>query len=277
MKNLSILFLFLLFALSTIAQVRVSGYYRKNGTYVQPHYRSSPDGNPYNNWSYPGNTNPYTGKTATGNPETYLDNYNKRSSSTPPPTYTTPGTSYGSSSGNSYSSPVSTYSAPSNTYSSSSSTYSSPVYGSSSNARRLDGIPLHSTLKVEPDSPIRSGPSANSSILGKANNLLTYQENSNADYIQVNFNGQIGYLNKTFVMVDETRHLLQTSQYAGIVCKKIRVFQYSPICKEPAHGSTILDTADEKYVLILRDINEDYLYVEYHRVRGYMLKKFVDQ
>lgn len=63
------------------AAVRVKGYYRKNGTYVQPHYRSNPDRNPYNNWSFPGNTNPYTGKTATGNPDTYLRKYNKPRSS----------------------------------------------------------------------------------------------------------------------------------------------------------------------------------------------------
>lgn len=44
--------------------VRVKGYYRKDGTYVQPHHRTSPDHNPYNNYSTPGNTNPYTGKTA---------------------------------------------------------------------------------------------------------------------------------------------------------------------------------------------------------------------
>lgn len=62
------------------ASVYVSGYTRKDGTYVSGHYRSSPDGNPYNNWSYPGNTNPYTGKTATGNSSTYLDNYYNRSS-----------------------------------------------------------------------------------------------------------------------------------------------------------------------------------------------------
>lgn len=57
------------------AQVRVKGYYRKDGTYVRPHVRSNPDRNPYNNWSYPGNVNPYTGKVATGNPETYLKSY----------------------------------------------------------------------------------------------------------------------------------------------------------------------------------------------------------
>lgn len=66
----------------SISQVKVSGYYRKNGTYVQPYYRSAPDGNPYNNYSFPGNTNPYTGKTSTGNSDTYLNNYyNKNKSS----------------------------------------------------------------------------------------------------------------------------------------------------------------------------------------------------
>jgi hypothetical protein len=69
------------------AAVSVKGYYRKNGTYVQPHMRSNPDGNPYNNWSYPGNTNPYTGKTATGNPSTYLNNYYNRSNSYTSPSY----------------------------------------------------------------------------------------------------------------------------------------------------------------------------------------------
>ena len=59
--------------------VWVSGYYRKDGTYVMGHWRSSPDGNPYNNWSFPGNINPYTGKVAPGNPETYLKNYYKYS------------------------------------------------------------------------------------------------------------------------------------------------------------------------------------------------------
>jgi len=79
MKAILLLFIFAI-TLQISAQVKVRGYYRKNGTYVQPHYRSNPDGNPYNNWSYPGNANPYTGKTATGNPDTYLNNYYNRSS-----------------------------------------------------------------------------------------------------------------------------------------------------------------------------------------------------
>jgi hypothetical protein len=31
----------------------VKGYHRDNGTYVQPHYRSNPDSNPYNNINPP--------------------------------------------------------------------------------------------------------------------------------------------------------------------------------------------------------------------------------
>lgn len=64
-----------------LADVWVNGYYRSNGTYVNGHYRSDPDGDPYNNWSFPGNTNPYTGVTATGNPSTYLKNYSSWGSS----------------------------------------------------------------------------------------------------------------------------------------------------------------------------------------------------
>jgi hypothetical protein len=49
-----ILSLVVVCALTTVAaaQVHVNGYFRRDGTYVQPHYRSAPDGNPYNNWSY---------------------------------------------------------------------------------------------------------------------------------------------------------------------------------------------------------------------------------
>ena len=42
--------------------VRVRGHIRRNGTYVAPHVRTSPDGNPFNNWGSKGNANPFTGK-----------------------------------------------------------------------------------------------------------------------------------------------------------------------------------------------------------------------
>jgi len=45
--------------------VSVHGYVRKDGTYVQPHHRSAPDGVFGNNWSTSGNVNPYTGKEGT--------------------------------------------------------------------------------------------------------------------------------------------------------------------------------------------------------------------
>lgn len=47
------------------SNVHVNGYFRSNGTYVQPHYRTAPDHNFYNNWSTRGNVNPYTGKAGT--------------------------------------------------------------------------------------------------------------------------------------------------------------------------------------------------------------------
>jgi len=43
----------------------VNGYYRSNGSYVSPHYRSGRDGYHNNNWSVQGNVNPYTGKPGT--------------------------------------------------------------------------------------------------------------------------------------------------------------------------------------------------------------------
>lgn len=53
--------------------VYVKGYTKSNGTYVAPHYRSSPDSTVRNNYSYKGNNNPYTGETG--------DNYYRSSPS----------------------------------------------------------------------------------------------------------------------------------------------------------------------------------------------------
>ena len=47
-----------------VADVHVRGHYRKNGTYVRPHMRSNPDGNPWNNWSTLGNRNPCSTSTS---------------------------------------------------------------------------------------------------------------------------------------------------------------------------------------------------------------------
>jgi hypothetical protein len=68
--------LFLLGTLtSEVWAASVRGYYRKDGTYVQPHQRTNPDGNPFNNYSFPGNYNPNIGKVTPGDPQRYLDRY----------------------------------------------------------------------------------------------------------------------------------------------------------------------------------------------------------
>jgi hypothetical protein len=67
----------LLATVSTLAfaDTYVQGHFRKNGTYVQPHYRSSPNCTTLDNYSTQGNVNPYTGKVGTKAPDTYNGPY----------------------------------------------------------------------------------------------------------------------------------------------------------------------------------------------------------
>jgi len=50
------------------------GYSRKDGTYVKPHYSSTPNSSKFDNWSTRGNVNPFTGKKG------YTDPYKPRRS-----------------------------------------------------------------------------------------------------------------------------------------------------------------------------------------------------
>ncbi len=61
----------------------VSGYFKSNGTYVRGHSRTCPDSRPYNNYSFPGNYNPNTGRITGGSRSSYLDNYYNYGSYTP--------------------------------------------------------------------------------------------------------------------------------------------------------------------------------------------------
>jgi len=97
MRLLSMIFLSLALTLSAsfaLADQWVNGYTRSDGTYVQGHYRSDSNGTVRDNFSYKGNTNPYTGEIGTNryrdNPtsEYYNGGYNSRS-----------GSSFGNSSG----------------------------------------------------------------------------------------------------------------------------------------------------------------------------------
>tara|TARA_B100001079_G_C15973813_1_gene324499 strand:- start:194 stop:442 length:249 start_codon:yes stop_codon:yes gene_type:complete len=66
MKKLLLVIILVFFTIGSVfADTWVNGYYRSDGTYVQGHYRSSPNSSKQDNWSTSGNTNPYTGKKGT--------------------------------------------------------------------------------------------------------------------------------------------------------------------------------------------------------------------
>jgi hypothetical protein len=68
-----ILLLLALICSSLTASVYVDGYTRSDGTYVEGHYRSSPNDTVSDNYSTDGNENPYTGEEGTR--EVYNDSY----------------------------------------------------------------------------------------------------------------------------------------------------------------------------------------------------------
>jgi hypothetical protein len=47
----------------------VHGYTKKDGTYVAPHHRTSPNNTQRDNWTSKPNQNPYTGKDGTKEPQ----------------------------------------------------------------------------------------------------------------------------------------------------------------------------------------------------------------
>lgn len=85
MKKLVLLSLFILLCIPVNADQFVNGYYRKNGTYVQPHYRSRANYTKFDNYSTRGNYNPYTGQRGSQNPYN-MSQYNYQ----PLPTYEIP-------------------------------------------------------------------------------------------------------------------------------------------------------------------------------------------
>ena len=54
-------------------QVWVKPHYRKDGTWVDGHFRTAPDKSCYNNFGYPGNPNPNTMEITKGDPLAYLE------------------------------------------------------------------------------------------------------------------------------------------------------------------------------------------------------------
>ena len=83
MKAIAFAGIALCFAMSTAAEARgggrgssssgggshsVAGHVRSNGSYVQPHHATNPNGTKADNWSTRGNVNPYTGQPGTKSP-----------------------------------------------------------------------------------------------------------------------------------------------------------------------------------------------------------------
>lgn len=74
MKKLFLVLALLVGVLSFSASVdarttRVRGYYKPStGSYVAPHYKTTPNRSKFDNFSTKGNYNPYTGKKGTVNP-----------------------------------------------------------------------------------------------------------------------------------------------------------------------------------------------------------------
>lgn len=66
--------------------VRVRGYFKKDGTYVAPHYRSAPNRTTLDNYSTRGNYNPHTGQPGKVNPYAWPSEGRQRGAiqSTPP-------------------------------------------------------------------------------------------------------------------------------------------------------------------------------------------------
>jgi hypothetical protein len=72
-KNKFLLLFFLIITNVSFSQVYVNGYFKNNGTYVQPHFRTEPNRTLLDNWSTKGNINPFTGK------EGWIEPYEKYS------------------------------------------------------------------------------------------------------------------------------------------------------------------------------------------------------
>lgn len=61
-RRICVISLFLAVAAPALSDDYVRGHVRRDGTYVQPHYRSSPNRSALDNYSTRGNVNPYTGE-----------------------------------------------------------------------------------------------------------------------------------------------------------------------------------------------------------------------
>ena len=182
-RTLFFLFLFILsVVLPAFAQVHVRGYHRSNGTYVQPHQRTSPNSTITDNYSYPGNYNPNTGRVTGGNTPTYTHS-SSPSTSRAISTYESPSGS----------------AAPTNTYRSpSASRQPLNYFGTYSGTYRYRTV-FDSPIIIP---PLRSSPNPNSSeIYACPLNAYVYVIESvpGSVYYKASVNGRVGYISKSLL------------------------------------------------------------------------------
>lgn len=67
---------FMAISISSYADEYVGGYTRSDGTYVGPHYRSSPNQTNHDNFSTSGNYNPYNGNAGSRARDYSSESYN---------------------------------------------------------------------------------------------------------------------------------------------------------------------------------------------------------
>ncbi|WP_432411052.1 SH3 domain-containing protein [Rasiella sp. SM2506] len=164
------------FAQTNPNHVYVSGYYRSNGTYVQPHYRTAPNSTNRDNFSTRGNTNPYTGQAGYITPDS-----NTSSKYTP--------SSYSNSTKTTY--PTTTYNTTS-TSTSNNSYNSTNIYTTTSSYGQLWRTPSqHDAIR-----PIQKGTSVS---------VLEYQNG----FYKVMSNGTVGYINTITINENSTMKSLK--------------------------------------------------------------------
>lgn len=86
MKKLLIAAVAIAVSAPALAADYVKGYTRRDGTYVSPHWKTSPDSSRWNNYSTQGNVNPYSGRVGTVSP---MPSYQPYRYQAPQPSYPT--------------------------------------------------------------------------------------------------------------------------------------------------------------------------------------------
>ena len=83
MRAIIVTLMLVTISLAATANENVRGYMKKDGTYVDPHHRTSPNNRRYDNYSSQGNQNLYTGQPGSernefSNPPAYNKNRQRK-------------------------------------------------------------------------------------------------------------------------------------------------------------------------------------------------------